>query len=130
MEAVIRQGAMKAARCLQRGPEAARRRGTPTLIVAFTVVLGTQVALAAGATGAQERSGLTDSGAVAERAAAQRVCRDRVSLRHAPGGVRIGYLYRGDRVIVALYARRHRWAYGISVNGYGWLLTNALCRRS
>jgi hypothetical protein len=57
------------------------------------------------------------------------VCRDRVSLRHAPGGVRIGYLHRGDRVIVVVYARRNRWAYVISASGDGWLLTRALCRR-
>lgn len=57
------------------------------------------------------------------------VCRDSVSLRHAPAGVTIGYLHRGDRVIVTLYARRHRWAYAISASGYGWLLTRSLCRR-
>jgi hypothetical protein len=58
-----------------------------------------------------------------------RVCRHAVSLRHAPAGVTIGYLHRGDRVIVTLYARRHRWAFGISAAGQGWLLTSALCRR-
>ena len=58
-----------------------------------------------------------------------RVCRDTVSLRHAPAGVTIGYLHRGDRVIVTLYARRHRWAFGISTAGHGWLLTSALCPR-
>jgi hypothetical protein len=97
----------------------------PFLLVT-TVMLGTHGTLAGSA---EERAAFTGSQAVAAERA-QRVCRDRVSLRHAPGGVRIGYLYRGDRVIVALYARRHRWAYGISVNGYGWLLTSALCRRS
>jgi hypothetical protein len=103
------------------------------MIVASTVVLVIQVALVTGMSGAQDPSGLTRSGVVAaERAAAklaQEVCHDRVSLRHAPAGVRIGYLYRGDRVIVTQYARRHRWAFGVSANGYGWLLTSALCRR-
>jgi hypothetical protein len=59
----------------------------------------------------------------------KRVCRERVSLRHAPAGVRIGYLHRGDRVIVVTYARRRHWAYVLSGQGYGWLLTRALCRR-
>jgi hypothetical protein len=74
---------------------------------------------------------MTLAGGLAADAAerAQRVCRDRISLRHAPGGVRIGYLHRGDRVIVVVYARRNRWAYVISTSGDGWLLTRALCRR-
>jgi hypothetical protein len=59
-----------------------------------------------------------------------RVCRDTVSLRHAPAGVKIGSLRRGTRVIVTLYARRHRWAYVLSAEGHGWLLTSGLCRRS
>ena len=101
------------------------------MMVAFTVVLVFQIALTTGMSRAEEQSGLTRAGVVAaERAAAQRVCRDRVSLRHAPAGVRIGYLQRGDRVIATQYARRHRWAFGISANGHGWLLTSALCRRS
>jgi hypothetical protein len=58
-----------------------------------------------------------------------RVCRDTVSLRHAPAGVTIGHLDRGARVIVTLFARRHRWAFGVSTAGYGWLLTSALCHR-
>jgi hypothetical protein len=59
-----------------------------------------------------------------------RVCRDTVSLRHAPAGARIGLLRRGTRVIVTLYARRHRWAYVLSAEGHGWVLTSGLCRRS
>jgi hypothetical protein len=68
------------------------------------------------------------SQALAERRT-YNVCRDTVGLRHAPAGATIGYLHRGDRVIVTLYARRHRWAFGISTGGHGWLLTSSLCRR-
>jgi hypothetical protein len=99
---------------------------SPILIAAVTLALSSHVALRPGPE-AHARSSRS-SAALAERA--HTVCRDRVSLRHAPGGVTIGYLYRGDRVIVTLYARRHRWAYGIGADGYGWLLTRALCRRS
>ena len=97
------------------------KRTAAFVMVTLTVMLGTDVT----------SRGAPASPASADAAAAdrtQRVCRDRVSLRHAPAGVRVGYLYRGDRVIVVLYARRKRWAYVISTRGNAWLLTRALCR--
>jgi hypothetical protein len=97
----------------------------PALMAAVALALGTHVALAAGS---QEGPGSNRTTATAAERT-QRICRDRASLRHAPGGVVIGYLFRGDRVIVTVYARRHRWAYGIGARGHGWLLTSALCRR-
>jgi hypothetical protein len=71
----------------------------------------------------------TGSHALAEKRT-YRVCRDTVSLRHAPTGARIGSLRRGTRVIVTLYARRHRWAYVLSAEGHGWVLTSGLCHQS
>jgi hypothetical protein len=87
------------------------KRGAAVFAATVTIVLGGDAATLQGA----KRT--------------ERVCRDRVSLRHAPAGVRIGWLHRGDRVLVVTYARRRHWAYVISKSGHGWLLTRALCRR-
>jgi hypothetical protein len=88
----------------------ARRRTMAAVIVALVVLATFSQALAESRT--------------------YKVCRDSVSLRHAPAGVTIGFLRRGARVIVTLYARRHRWAYVLSAEGHGWVLTGGLCRRS
>jgi hypothetical protein len=95
--------------CLLMKRSSARRQATAAVLVALAVAI-------AGPNAAQAKR-------------VEKVCRERASLRHAPAGVPIGYLYRGDRVIVALYARRHRWVYAISARGDGWLLARALCRR-
>jgi hypothetical protein len=100
------------------------------MMAVFTVLLALQIPFASSLSIEDDRSALMPREAVAaKRTAAQKVCRDRVSLRHAPAGVTIGFLRRGARVIVTLYARRHRWAYVLSADGHGWLLTSALCRR-
>jgi hypothetical protein len=98
------------------------------MILAFTVAVA--IAFATGTSVVDESHSREPSRAEAgQRAAPRTVCRDRISLRNVPAGVTIGYLQRGERVIVTVYARRHRWAYAITLAGQGWLLTSGLCRR-
>jgi hypothetical protein len=92
------------------------------MIVVIAVALGAGVAFGASPAGRP-----ASTGPQASAAKRTKVCRDRLTLRHAPAGVTIGYLYRGDRVIVSLYARRHRWAYVVAARGNGWVLRNGLC---
>jgi hypothetical protein len=65
--------------------------------------------------------------AAGARSTKRTICRAETALRYSPGGVEIGRLQRGDRVIVVDYARRKRWAYVLSGRGSGWVVVRAFC---